>query len=54
VKARERKTAVSLLNALPKSHELKKLIEEFERKGFLSKREMKVLESLSGKQVRAA
>ena len=58
MKARERKTAVMLLTELPKrlpkSQELKKLQEEFERKGFLSKREMKVLESLSGVQVRAA
>jgi len=54
VKAKERKVVESLFHSLPPSRRLKALMEEFQRKGFLSRREMKILQSLSGKRVIAA
>lgn len=46
MKAKVRKEVEHLLETLPNSRTLRKLREEFERKGFLSKRELKVLEGL--------
>jgi len=53
VKAKVRKEVEQLLETLPNGRTLRKLREEFERKGFLSKRELKVLESLQPVDQRA-
>jgi len=54
VKAKDRKRAEELLEILPPTKELKKLKWEFDRKGFLSKREMKILNDLSTRAEAAA
>lgn len=54
MKDKERKRAIEILAKLPKSRSATKLQEEFDHKGFLSKREMKVLNSLAANASEAA
>ena len=49
MRAKERKLVTELLGSLPNSKPVKKLREGFQDKGFLSKREMKILQNLATK-----
>lgn len=54
VKASVRKRAQQLLENLPSSPTLERLREEFQEKGFLSKRELKELQTLKNESTQAA
>lgn len=50
MKAKDRKRAQKMLEQLPASRAKTDLQEEFERKGFLSRRELKILDRLATMQ----
>lgn len=49
MRAKERKLVVELLDSLPNSKKTARLREEFKTKGFLSKREQKMLQAIAAK-----